>query len=446
MSSKRLPLTEIREKYKRMAIAGDVRGFEAVPFTKVITASLTGLNTLSAQTANTGSNLTYNGTSELDDVIYLEGLDGSFNKFVNGASSGYIYIRSDGVTPRDRFEGQLIIIQSKQTHKQANPTWTDIIGSPANIAAAFPEGVVGQWLPQLPTAGTDTFPMNRKALSSTVNRVFTGDGGATWTNQSRTLNSTTNSDTTTLNTSQVALYNYETQAHFTEDADNAKVLDLGGVFAGSRSQVHRVILGSTLIGKITTSAGWADTELEANLTGAYIRTRLLDSASLGRSPKHITIPLEQDGASAAFKALDYLSSENGVAKLSYAYKEMAYDSSADTPNEHTFVNQSSTFSYVAGNVYKLIHSNFVKLRDSVFVAEVSFTDTAANVDRYSLFQDGSLKSSNGSTKLVLHDGNGWGDNNQFEIANNQATQTDDNGNTVLYGTASFDTQYFVVEE
>jgi hypothetical protein len=125
---------------------------------------------------------------------------------------------------------------------------------------------------------------------------------------------------------------------------------------------------------------------------------------------------------------------------------MAYDSGADSPNEHTFVNQSSTFSYVAGNVYKLIHSNFVKLRDSVFVAEVSFTDTASNVDRYSLFQDGSLKSSNGSTKLVLHDGNGWGDNNQFEIANNQTTQTDDNGNTIKYGTASFDTQYFVVEE
>ena len=40
----------------------------------------------------------------------------------------------------------------------------------------------------------------------------------------------------------------------------------------------------------------------------------------------------------------------------------------------------------------------------------------------------------------------WGDNNQFEILDNQGTQTDDNGNSVLYGTASFDTQYFVVEE
>ena len=82
-----------------------------------------------------------------------------------------------------------------------------------------------------------------------------------------------------MNYCQVALYNYETQAHFTEDSNNAKVLDLGGVFAGSRSQVDRVILGSTLIGKITTSASWQDTELEANLTSAFLRTELLDSAS-----------------------------------------------------------------------------------------------------------------------------------------------------------------------
>ena len=46
----------------------------------------------------------------------------------------------------------------------------------------------------------------------------------------------------------------------------------------------------------------------------------------------------------------------------------------------------------------------------------------------------------------LYDGNGWGDNNKFEITDNRATQTDDNGNTVKYGTASFNTQYFITEE
>ena len=62
-----------------------------------------------------------------------------------------------------------------------------------------------------------------------------------------------------------------------------------------------------------------------------------------------------------------------------------------------------------------------------------------------------LSSSNNVAKLVyaykemVFDVD-WGDNNQFEIASNQSTLTDDNGNTVLYGTASFNTQYFTIEE
>ncbi len=39
--------------------------------------------------------------------------------------------------------------------------------------------------------------------------------------------------------------------------------------------------------------------------------------------------------------------------------------------------------------------------------------------------------------------NGWGDNNQFEIKDNQESFTDENGNTGLRGTASFNMQYFI---
>jgi hypothetical protein len=71
------------------------------------------------------------------------------------------------------------------------------------------------------------------------------------------------------------------------------------------------------------------------------------------------------------------------------------------------------------------------------------------LDNYFLGADGKFYTvGSGSilTNFELWDGNGFGDNNQFEITNNQATQTDDNGNTVLYGTASFNTQYFTIEE
>jgi hypothetical protein len=421
-----------------MAIAGDVRGFEAVPFT-IPDIQL-------ASTSGVAASLLVADTSKysVGDVVYVEVTLGVYARSIIGLiDSSTIFTLVDGT---GRLVNGNVLVETKQTHKQAKPTWTDIIGSPANIAATFPEGVEGQWIPEIPDGTSKTFPLNRKATAatSTVPRVLTQNNGVSWVTDNISMSSTTNKMTSGAPATTVWLSSYETQAHFTEDSNNSEVLDLGGVYVQHDYSVNKgVILSSTLVGKVTI-ANQSGSRGDSPSITTLGQSETYDALASGLT--HTTVNLSPSYNSHAVKALDYLSSENGVAKLSYAYKEMAYDSGADSPNEHTFVNQSSTFSYVAGNVYKLIHSNFVKLRDSVFVAEVSFTDTASNVDRYSLFQDGSLKSSNGSTKLVLHDGNGWGDNNQFEIANNQTTQTDDNGNTIKYGTASFDTQYFVVEE
>jgi hypothetical protein len=442
MSSKKLPLAEIREKYKRMAIAGDVRGFEAVPFLLRFDT-----NSYSTQVSINAVLLIDGSDVSVGDMITIEADDGTYNnRIVSSITSDTLYFD----VPCGRLSGGIVAIHKAQTHKQAKPTWTDIIGSPANIAATFPEGVEGQWVPVIPDGTVLNVPQGRKYTTG-YSREYTVNDGVAW-NQSAYTQTSTTTNTTIMGwtAATVALYHYETQAHFTEDSDNSKVLDLGGVFGADKYTLNQ---GASLInslngGVLVGNASGIQLAYKSVEGGIHPTTNLLSGDTWRGYPTHNTIPLAAptSGGTTAVKALDYLSSENGVAKLSYAYKEMAYDSGADSPNEHTFVNQSSTFSYVAGNVYKLIHSNFVKLRDSVFVAEVSFTDTASNVDRYSLFQDGSLKSSNGSTKLVLHDGNGWGDNNQFEIANNQTTQTDDNGNTIKYGTASFDTQYFVVEE
>jgi hypothetical protein len=460
MSSKKLPLTEIREKYKRMAIAGDVRGFEAVPFTtfpSIVWPNTTEYGWVNSVLSIGTSNFRFRALAgmygfKLGDIITspygvhtvvnVNSNDVQFSADTADTSNVIAHFRnliSSGLP-------FVAVVESQQTHKQAKPTWTDIIGSPANIAATFPKGVEGQWIPVVPDGTLLSYPANRKNVAH-KQALSTTDNGIGWSFSSLFFNGTTNDITQSFTASSVRLQAYETQAHFTEDSNNEKVLDLGGVSAGNfYNPSWGGLISSTLIGKVSTGSSdskWRNaSDFEYTLR---TDTEILDT-STGQGVEHTTFSMLPDPSSPAVKALDYLSSENGVAKLSYAYKEMVYDSSADSPNEHTFVNQSSTFSYVAGTVYKLIHSNFVKLRDSVFVAEVSFTDTASNVDRYSLFQDGSLKSSNGSTKLVLHDGNGFGDNNQFEIANNQATQTDDNGNTVLYGTASFDTQYFVVEE
>ena len=63
--------------------------------------------------------------------------------------------------------------------------------------------------------------------------------------------------------------------------------------------------------------------------------------------------------------------------------------------------------------------------------------------------NGDIRDPSGILVLSIWNGNGWGDNNQFEIIDNKSTQIDDNGNEVIYGTATLidnSVQFFIVEE
>lgn len=167
MSSRRRPLAEIREEYKRKAMAGEVRGFEGVPFTKVFSS-------------------------------------------VGSVGAGYTIVNQDNPSA--------VIAQKVQYHSQANPTWTDIIGSPENIALTFPDGVEGQWIPVIPTGVSATVPLNRKSLTASLSRELTVDNGATWSSSTQSINQATNSYTSSLALGVVILEHYETQARFTESS------------------------------------------------------------------------------------------------------------------------------------------------------------------------------------------------------------------------------------
>ena len=94
-----------------------------------------------------------------------------------------------------------------------------------------------------------TFNLNRK-LTAAFQVVITGDNGGSWTTPSFTTNTTLNTVTFDYDALvDVAIFHYETQAHFTEDDVNSEVLDLGGVFATNRYQeVQGCILSSSLMG------------------------------------------------------------------------------------------------------------------------------------------------------------------------------------------------------
>lgn len=372
MSSVKLPLAEIREKYKRMAIAGEVRGFEGVPFLNKFDTQTRG-----SQTATTLIDVADTSSYNVGDILYFQIVE---NAHVYDSATVTNVNSSTRMTLNKTVEydlGSLIVHYTPQTHKQAAPSWTDIIGDPANILATFPNGVEGQWIPVIPDGSGKDWKLNRKSLDASIINTYSTDNGVTWASTSSAITITENARLSVpISASDVALYQYETQAHFTEDSVNSTVLDLGGVFATSDAtistyDVRGVFLHSSLTGKVGTVGEYTNGAVsEINIIKHARPTGTLLSYQPVRTeyiPTHNTLTIDGGASNAAVKTLDYLSSEYAAAKMCYAYKEMVY-----------------------------------------------------NVT--------------------------WGDNNQFEITDNQSTLTDDNGATVLYGTASFETQYFIVEK
>ena len=120
---------------------------------------------------------------------------------------------------------------------------------------------------------------------------------------------------------------------------------------------------------------------------------------------------------------------------------MVWDSSLDSGDEFITITEVSTELKSAGQHYRVTDGTF----QGYWFCELS---TSAPFDNamWSVNSDGSLCWRDGAAYFKRWDGNGFGDNNQFEIADNQNTLTDDNGNSVLYGTARVALPYFYVGE
>lgn len=316
MSSRRVPRAELRERYRRKAIAGTVRGFGGVPFTKVFSS-------------------------------------------VGAVTGEYTIVNQDNTSA--------VVAERPQKHSQANPIWTDIIGDPERIAATFPNGVEGQWNPSVVFSPVDV-PLNRKSLESPISVTGTIDDGVTWVNSSTAIDIVDNSIFFNLNSLEVSLFHYETQAYFTQDDNNSEILDWGNVFGIAGNAISQgALLGSTLVGKVhigNTTSNVADT-VPLIRRGLQLDTGVVFSGN-GHDITHTSLTLGASNSTLATKMWDYLSESNGVGKLVYAYKEMVYDVT-------------------------------------------------------------------------------WGDNDKFEISDNQVADTDDNGNDIVRGTASFGIPFYLVE-
>ena len=337
--------------------------------------------------------------------------------------------------------------------KSANPTWTDIIGSPANIAATFPNGVEGQWIPVIPDGTSKEIKFNRKfqplATSANTLTLRTADTGDGWVSTAYTANEGLNSLTAVISSAWVELHHYETQAHFTEGVVwHSELLDLGGVWATNDSDIlDGNLLVSTLINKVGTNAG-VRSESETPLT--TFRRDFVGGVGViysvaGGLPEHQPLSLTHSNNSPTVKTLDYLSHDgNNQLTLNYVYKEMVWDASVDTASELTLITaamSSVNTAYTKGLLYYVSGGVYHGLRLLCIATSSNNLDIGSNMIEGNIYRNG-----DNALLFTVIKGIGFGDNNQFEIASNQNTLTDDNGNSVLYGTARIALPYFYVGE
>ncbi|MCP4984821.1 MAG: hypothetical protein GY928_01790, partial [Colwellia sp.] len=288
MSTKRLPHKEIREKAKRMAIAGEVRGYDGVPFTQIQTNEWSNgeFNTASIQDTSVCS---------VGDIVSVERWDSTvYDTTVITEVVNATQLRFRDIVGR-KANGYVVIAQTNHgNHSQANPTWTDIIGDPARIAATFPDGVEGQWLPVIPNGTAKDFPLNRKFIqqSPITPRARTDNNGSSWNVSSLSINETTNAwESNNIPSTRVELWSYETQSHFTKGDTNRKALDLGNVFATNDNNISN---GNLLLSSLINKVGVGDAEpRNQNVTlineGGFING--VPNMIAGNEPTHATLTL-----------------------------------------------------------------------------------------------------------------------------------------------------------
>ncbi len=164
---------------------------------------------------------------------------------------------------------------------------------------------------------------------------------------------------------------------------------------------------------------------------------LSDSTSISRQPEHNDVTKYLTNANVpAVKVLFYLSVENLRLYLQLLFKEMVYDDSLDNLSEFTSVDGTVSYSFVAGNYYRItgLSSDFsVYCVSSIDYAFSGFTPLV----------NGDWVNDSGSVYFKTWNGSGWGDDNLFNVVDGVGTSDDDNGNICLAGHVRLELPFMV---
>lgn len=430
--------TKVLFDYSYAPLSADLRGHESVPFTRV-----NSYVTISAYSVSRVVQIT--DTSEYSVGDYVTVVDTNNDivmkkvKLTQVESSYIGWDIKDG--SYNRLDSTLYwVVHESQRFKHTSefPTWTEIIGTPENIAATAAnlgvDGFYGIWTPVIPDGTFQPYPLSRKSDAPQIDRVITDDNGVTLTGGlTIVVDTTLNRIRRTLLSNRVEFLSYKTKAHFTEQSDNRPLTVVGDVHATSaKGTIDGNLLMSSLIGKIGTGGDIAKT---TPLTYKTIRNgTFVDD---GSTWKQEHLPIKILGTGPAVKTITSLVEVDGMMALQFNFKEMKYGSGYDN-NSIVNVLSGVAFNASVGTPIRLQGFDNASLNGRVFTTTHNFSNQifAANIfDSYSLKANGDLLNSAGSfSGYKLWDGDSWGDDNKVQITDGVSTLPDENGNHVKYGT------------
>jgi len=325
-----------------------------------------------------------------------------------------------------------LVISRLTTSQYETLPWQDIIGDPANIATTFPDGVYGQWIPVIPDNTSKVFEANKKnLLSGTVEQFYTNDDGATWITNTPAFDNVINGRDVPYGLGLITLWIYPTPANPYVLANNAEVIgELGDVFAFSfHNTQYGGSLGNGLLSKVLTSNVSKHSISGYHLDGYLVTDKLQTNSD--RAPTHKTLDLA-NGNSPTVKAFPYITQENSQYYLQWVYKEMIWDTTLDDSTEFTDIAPAT----VIGSVTDGQGLNVTSGDLNGYWISQSTTNHTTSFDSDGWVEvDGKLYWSNsgGAAWFKRWNGNGFGDDNKFNIVNGESTVLDDNGNAVIVG-------------
>lgn len=310
----------------------------------------------------------------------------------------------------------------------AEQTWTDLIGTPVNVAETVKnlsiDGLYATWIG---AGNNQRQKLSRKSTESQGVQIYTSDNGLSFSSSIVAINTLSN-DRTGVGAGLVVFVNYRTKNHFTEKNSNSDTAIRGEIFSSSD---HRPEYGNTLISSLiakvpTVSAANSKINLilqEYTLDGDkfHVDPRV--------APSHNPIWLAGEGPAA--KVLFSVTNIEGIKAVQLHYKEMIFDDGTNSTNDFTHIAPSTT-TKTAGQ--------FLFVNDGAFQGYWEWLKTTTTPLTHSSWFEraGELFSVYDQAVFARRwNGNGWGDDNKFQITDGVSTILDENNNSVKFGTHIF---------